>query len=98
MGKKDKALLRASCEALGASVRSEWGPEVTHMATSKELVFTVKTLLAVVAEVPIVHPSWAAAAVASRRPLLSAPLPAARDHALPDETLRAALRPRWHWR
>ena len=59
------------------------------MATSKELVFTVKTLLAVVAGVPIVSPGWAAAVAG--RPNLFDPLPPTSDFALPAATLESTL-------
>ena len=49
------------------------GQAVTHMLTTKSLVFTVKTVLALVAGVPIVHPNWAQAII--ERPTLKDPLP-----------------------
>jgi len=61
LGKKEKAALKEAAAYLGAAVVSDWSPHVTHMATSKELVFTVKTVLAVVDHVPCVKPSWAEA-------------------------------------
>mmetsp|Transcript_14148 Transcript_14148/g.28978 ORF Transcript_14148/g.28978 Transcript_14148/m.28978 type:complete len:345 (-) Transcript_14148:332-1366(-) len=85
MGKKDKAHIRAAACELGARVVSEWGPSVTHMTTTKDLVFTVKTVLAIAKGVPIVSPAFADAIL--KRARLSDPLPSTLDFTLPSDHL-----------